>query len=56
MTIPAGMKKASFDIAIDSDIVVEGDENFTLVINSSSPPVGSSSNEAVVTIVDDDCK
>ena len=55
VTIPAGMTRASFDIAIINDNVVEGNEDFTLVINSSPLPVGNN-NEAVVTIVDDECK
>ena len=55
LTIPAGMMRSSFDIAIINDNVVEGNEDFTLVINSFSLPVGSI-NEAMVTIVDDECK
>ena len=55
MTIPAGMMRASFDIVINNDNIVEGNENFTLVITSSPLPVGSN-NEAMVTIVDDECK
>ena len=49
------MRRASFDIAIINDNIVEGNENFTLVINSSSLPAGNIS-EAMVTIVDDECK
>ena len=54
VTIPAGMREASFDISINNDIIVlEGNENFSLVIISSSLPV-IFADEAVVTIVDDD--
>ena len=53
--IPAGMLEASFDIALLDDDILEGDEDFTLVITSSSPPAGTIS-QATVTIVDDEGK
>ena len=55
MILLAGMRRVSFDIAIDNDNIVEGNEDFTLVITSSSPPVGNI-GETMVTIVDDECK
>ena len=55
VTIPAGMTEASFIISINNDIVLEGNENFNLVIMSSSLPVVTT-DEAVVTIVDDESK
>ena len=53
VTIPAGMREASFNISITNDIILEGNENFSLVLLSSSLPVVFA-DEAVVTIVDDD--
>ena len=47
------MTEASFDILITNDIVLEGNENFSLVILSSSLPV-IFADEAIVTIVDDE--
>ena len=55
VTIPAGMREASFIISIKNDIVLEGNENFSLVIMSSSLPAVTT-DEAVVTIVDDESK
>ena len=55
MTIPAGMTEASFTVPIINDIILEGNENFSLVILSASLPVVTI-NEAVVTIVDDESK
>ena len=48
-----------FDIAISDDSIFEDNENFILIINSSSLPsdvnVGNP-GQAIVTIVDDDRK
>ena len=49
------MLQASFDIALLDDDILEGDEDFTLVITSSFPPAGTTS-QATVTIVDDEGK
>lgn len=49
------MTEASFYITITNDNIVEGNENFSLVIDSSSTSAGVT-DEAAVTIVDDDGK
>ena len=49
------MTEASFSVPIINDIVLEGNENFNLVIMSASLPVVTT-DEAVVTIVDDESK
>ena len=54
MTIPAGMTKASFDITINNDNIVEGNEDFTLIIITSSSLLVGDTNKATVTIVDDE--
>ena len=57
VTFPAGVTHASFDVPITNDIMLEGDENFNLIIESLSLLTGVSvSNPAqiTVTIVDDD--
>ena len=43
-------------IPIIDDSVVESDEQFTVVLSSSSPNVLTSDNQANVTIVNDDSK
>ena len=59
VTFPAGQTTATFDVPINDDNILEGNENFILIINSSSLPsdvtVGSP-GQATVNIVDDDCK
>ena len=54
---PAGETLAVFNVLINDDNIVEGNENFNLSINSSSLPnevtVGNPV-QVVVTIVDDD--
>lgn len=59
VTFIAGMTRASFNITINDDNVVEGNESFTLSIDSFSP-IGSatvgSPFQATVTIYDDDCE
>ena len=50
------MTSVPFDIPINNDMVLEGNENFTLTIDSSSlPPTGvtvGDPDQATVTIVD----
>ena len=59
VTIPAGETWGTFDIPITDDDILEGNENFTLTINSSSLRHRFSCRtprEATLTIVDNDCK
>ena len=59
VTIPAGQTTATFDVPINDDDVLEGNENFMLTINETalSPDVTRGNpGEATVTIVDDDRK
>ena len=59
MTIPSGTTTAQFDVAINDDNILEGNENFNLTIMTSSLPsrvdIGNSA-QATVTIVDNDGK
>ena len=53
------MTSVPFNIPITDDNVYEGNENFTIFINSSSLPadvIVESPGQATVTIVDDDRK
>ena len=52
----AGETEKSFQLSIIDDDVFEGNENFNLTINSTSPSVVSigDPNQAKVTILDDD--
>ena len=52
---PAGSTIASFGVVIVNDDIAEDNEDFTLMINSSSVPIGSP-DQATVIIVDDDGK
>ena len=57
ITFPAGVTRVSFEVPITNDIILEKDEEFDLIINSSSLPIGVSDSHpslATVTIVDDD--
>ena len=55
--IPAGATNVSFNVSITDDEIHEGDENFILVINSSSLSHELSHfAQAVVTILNDDSK
>ena len=57
--IPAGMTMAPFDIPIIDDVVLEGNEDFDIVIIPRSLPDGVTRGvpgRATVTIVDDDRK
>ena len=53
------MTNVSFNVSINDDNILEGNENFTLNIESSSLPpdvnIGDP-DEATVTIVDSDCR
>ena len=56
VTFPAGSTTASFNIPINDDDILEGDENFMLTINQTLPTgvTRGTPSEATVTIVDDD--
>ena len=59
ITFPAGETLAIFNVSINNDNIVEGNENFTLSINSSSLPhdvTVVNPVQTTVTIVDDDCE
>ena len=59
VTFPAGVTSATFDVPIISDNVLEGNENFVLVIDDSSLPshvIRGSPGKTTVNMVDDDCK
>ena len=61
VTFPAGVTSVPFNVSINDDMIFEGNENFTLTINSSSLPTGGtvivgSPDQATVTIVDNDRK
>ena len=59
VTIPAGETTATFNVPINDDMILEGNENFMLTINPSSLPDGvtrGTPSEATVTIVDNDGK
>lgn len=53
----AGMMRASFPISVMNDLILEKNEDFILMISSSSlPDYVNILNQATVTIVDDDGK
>ena len=57
VTIPTGQTTATFNVPINDDDILEGDENFILTIDETSLPTGVTRGtpaEATVTIVDDD--
>ena len=59
ITIPAGETRASFDILIADDIIVERDEVFRLSINTDTLPSGGvriNPHTVSVIIENDDCK
>ena len=59
VTFPAGSTTATFDVPINDDNILDGDEDFILTIDQTSLPTGvtrGSLGEATVTIVDDDGK
>ena len=56
---PAEQTSVPFSVSINDDMIVEGNENFTLTIDPSSLPTGvtvGGAGQATVTIVDDDRK
>ena len=54
ITIPAGMTRAMVSIPIVNDTIVEGDEDFDVVLQPGSPGIGiGTPGRAVVTIIDD---
>ena len=56
VTFPAGQTTVTFEVSINDDMILEGDENFMLTIVSSlsdSVTVGNS-DQATVMIVDND--
>ena len=56
VTFPAGSTTATFNISINDDDIMEGDENFMLTINETSLPTNVTRGifgEATVTIVND---
>ena len=58
VTFPTGITNVSFDVVIKDDKILEGNEYFTLSINSSNLPnnITVTDRQAIVTIVDDDRK
>ena len=59
VTFSVRQTTATFDIPINNDNILEGDENFMLTINSSSLRDGitlGNFSEATVTIIDNDRK
>ena len=59
VTFPAGQTTATFDVPINDDDILEGNENFILTIDPSSLPSDVSvgdPDQATVTIVDNDRK
>ena len=59
ITFPVNTTIVYLIIPIINDNIVEDDENFTLIINSSSLPLDiflGDGNVATVTIANDDCK
>ena len=59
VTIPTGQTNATFNVPINDDNILEGNENFMLTIGLSLLPDGvllGDPNQATVTIVDDDRK
>ena len=58
VTFPAGQTIATFNVSINDDIILEGNENFMLTINETLPTgvTRGTPSEATVTIVEDDGK
>ena len=53
----AGVTMVSFDVPINDDDILEGNENFMLIVNSSSLPDGvvrGTLSQATVIIMDND--
>ena len=59
ITIPADVTSLQFTISINNDDLMEGNEYFSLLINTDALPLGvyrTDPYEALVTIIDDDSK
>ena len=59
VTFPAGVTNVPFSVSINDDMIVEGNENFILIIDPFSLPTGvtvDNPSQANVTIVDNDRK
>ena len=59
VTFPAEVTSVPFDVTINDDNIMEDDEDFMLIINSSTLPEGvthGDPNNATVTVTNDDCK
>jgi len=59
VTFPAGQINVSLDITINNDNILEGNETFTIEIDSPSLPTGvtvGGTSQATVVIDNDDCK
>ena len=58
ITFPAGVMSVPFSIPINDDSIFEGNENFSLTINSSLPTgvMPGNPDQATMIIVDNDCK
>jgi len=59
VTFPAGETFAVFNVSINDDDIVEGNENFTLSVDASSLPNDVTvihPHQSTVTITDNDCK
>ena len=59
ITFPAGETLAVFNVTINDDNIVEGNEKFTLSIDPSSLPSGVTvinPNQTAVNIIDNDCE
>ena len=59
ITIPAGQLSVHFNITINDDNILEGDENFSLTINATSLPsyvTVTDPYHTTVTILDNDGK
>ena len=59
ITVPAGNVTVSFEVKINNDNILEGNETFSLAINLSALPdciIHANIHQATVTIVDDDGK
>ena len=57
VTFPVGVTMVAFDVPINDDDILEGNENFMLTIDETSLPTGvtrGDPGQATVTIVDDD--
>ena len=59
VTFPAGQTTTTFDVPINDDNILEGNENFMLTISPSSLPINvvvGDPSQATVTILDNDRK